>query len=115
MKNSSNSMNLIIEKNAYFKGTINANGNIKIGGIFEGKIYSDNNVYISSTAEIIGDIEAKNVYISGKVNGNIFANGKVHFTSTSCFEGNITARRFVVDKGAIISGVWKNLKTSLAS
>lgn len=97
-------VNMILEENAYFKGTLNSPCSIKINGIFEGKIVSSQNVYIGPHAKINGDIEAQNITIDGKVTGNIIAKGKTHLTSTCQLEGQIITKSFIIDEGAYFLG-----------
>ncbi|RKD31213.1 bactofilin family protein [Thermohalobacter berrensis] len=100
---------MVLEKNALFQGTLNASGDIKINGIFKGDIYSANNVYISSTGKIIGNVEADNIIINGEVNGNIKAKTKIHLTENSILTGDIITKKFIIDRGAFFNGKCKRI------
>lgn len=108
MKKNNEQISLVVSENAFFKGTLNTPGSIKISGNYCGKIFSSQNVYIDSTAKIDGDIEAENIVVSGVIKGNISAKKRIHLTSTSNLQGDIITGNFRIDKGGIFLGTCKN-------
>jgi len=109
-KDAKEKFSIIIRENAFFKGTLNTLDSIRISGNYTGKIYSNKNVYIDSTANIDGDIEADNIIVAGIVKGNVKANSKIHLMSTSKLEGDIETQDFRIDNGGIFLGQCKNTK-----
>ena len=62
------------------EGKIKGQGNIGIGGNFQGDVHVGGNVAIESGADISGEIVADNVTIAGNVEGNITASNQIRNT-----------------------------------
>ncbi len=108
-KKNQESLCIIVEENARFKGDINTIGSAKINGIFNGNIVSTKNVIIDSSAKINGNIKAETIIINGYVKGNLYGKSKVHLTSTCILEGEIITKNFKIDKGAHLVGKCKHI------
>ena len=115
MEKCNDSLDIIIKKDSYLKGMINTPNSIKISGFFQGKIFSKGTVFIDTTGDIDGDIEAENVIICGNVKGNIIAKTKIHLTSTSKLYGHIVSTNIVIDKDAFFLGDCKLSKNKALS
>lgn len=78
----------VISEGAYFEGTLKAQGDVEIYGIFKGNIESKGNVKIYTDVE--GDIIAGDVEILQKaLKGNVTASGKVKIADGSRVNGNV--------------------------
>jgi len=93
----------IIGPNAYFKGDIQSDGNIRIDGIFEGHIDVAGNLVIWETAKVIAEISANNISISGAVKGNITGN-KVEILRSGRVWGDLTVKSLILEEGAYFRG-----------
>ncbi len=61
-----------ISTGTVIKGEINSPNDIRIDGVFEGKIFSKGRVVVGEKAEIKGDIVCDNVDFWGKMTGSLF-------------------------------------------
>lgn len=78
----------VISEGAYFEGTLKAQGDVEIYGVFKGNIESKGNVKIYTDVE--GDIVAGDVEILQKaVKGNVTASGKIKVADGSAINGNV--------------------------
>jgi len=61
-------------------------------------------IWITSEAEVTGNIVASAVILEGKVIGNITCGGEITLKPTSIIEGTVMARTAVIEDGSIING-----------
>ena len=88
---------------AKFRGTIQADGSIRIDGVYEGCIETAGNLIIGEEAKILADITAHNVSVAGTVKGDINAN-RVEVLETGRIWGDLTVNAFTLDDGGFVSG-----------
>jgi cytoskeletal protein CcmA (bactofilin family) len=93
----------VIGPTASFQGTVRADGNIRIDGVFEGAIETASNLIIGDQAKILADIIAHNVSVSGAVKGNISAN-RVEVLESGRIWGDLTVNSLTLDDGGFVSG-----------
>ncbi|MFZ5915376.1 MAG: bactofilin family protein [Chloroflexota bacterium] len=93
----------VIGPTANFRGTIQADGSIRIDGIFEGSIETAGNLVIGEQAKILANIKAYNVSVAGAVKGDINAN-RVEVLETGKIWGDLTVNSFTLDDGGFLSG-----------
>lgn len=93
----------VIGPTASFRGTIQADGSIRIDGVFEGSIETAGNLVIGEQAKIMADITAHNVSVAGAVRGDISAN-RVEVLETGHIWGDLTVNSFTLDDGGFLSG-----------
>lgn len=93
----------IIGPTTKFRGAIQADGSIRVDGIYEGSIETAGNLIIGAQAKLIADITAHNVSVSGAVKGDISAN-RVEVLETGRIWGDLTVNSFTLDDGGFVSG-----------
>jgi cytoskeletal protein CcmA (bactofilin family) len=93
----------VIGSTASFQGTVQADGSIRIDGVFEGTIETAGNLIIGDQAKILADIVAHNVSVAGAVKGNISAN-RVEILESGRIWGDLTVNSFTLDDGGFVSG-----------
>lgn len=93
----------IIGPNAHFRGDIQADGGVRIDGIFEGNIDITGNLVIGEGAKVIAEIKANNVSISGAVKGDVAAN-RVEILETGRVWGDLTINSLLLNEGAYFRG-----------
>ena len=93
----------VIGPTASFRGTVRADGNIRIDGVFEGAVETAGNLIIGDQAKILADIVAHNVSVAGAVKGDISAN-RVEVLESGRVWGNLTVNSFTLDDGGFVSG-----------
>ncbi|NIO06494.1 MAG: hypothetical protein GTO40_00365 [Deltaproteobacteria bacterium] len=88
-----------------FEGKIKGQGNIGIGGNYQGDIQVEGNVAIEAGAEISGEIVADNVTIAGNVEGNITASNHVKLLESCKLIGDLKASSLTVAAGSRMRGM----------
>jgi|GEM_PF-4043233 len=93
----------VLSASTVLEGTLKSEGNIRLDGVFSGKLDITGNVLIGETAEINADIEARNISIAGTVRGNVTGN-KVQLLRTGRIKGDIKSNSLTTEDGAFIEG-----------
>lgn len=99
-----------ISTGTVIKGEINSPNDIRIDGVFEGKIFSKGRVVVGEKAEIKGDIVCDNVDFWGKMTGSLFVRDTLTLKGTCSVNGDLHVQRLVVELGAHFDGTCKMLK-----
>ncbi len=87
-----------------FKGNIIADGNIRIDGLYEGRIETAGNVIIGPEARVLADIVATVVQVWGAVEGNVMTRGRLEILPTGRVFGNLRVASLLIDEGGIFRG-----------
>ena len=85
-----------ISTGTVIKGEINSPNDIRIDGVFEGKIFSKGRVVVGEKAEIKGDIVCDNVDFWGKMTGSLFVRDTLTLKDTCSVNGDLHVQRLVV-------------------
>jgi cytoskeletal protein CcmA (bactofilin family) len=93
----------VIGPNCHVQGTLQADGGIRIDGIFQGDIDTTGNVIVGESAKVIADIKANNVSVGGAVKGNISGN-RVEVLETGRVWGDLTVNALLLNEGAYLRG-----------
>ena len=99
-----------ISTGTVIKGEINSPNDIRIDGVFDGKIFSKGRVVVGEKAEIKGDIVCDNVDFWGKMTGSLFVRDTLTLKDTCSVNGDLHVQRLVVELGAHFDGTCKMLK-----
>lgn len=99
-----------ISTGTVIKGEIDSPNDIRIDGVFEGKIFSKGRVVVGEKAEIKGDIVCDNVDFWGKMTGSLFVRDTLTLKDTCSVNGDLHVQRLVVELGAHFDGTCKMLK-----
>ena len=94
----------LIAAGTVFEGKIRTPGSIRIDGRIVGEVTATQNISVGSSAEIDGNIAAKNITVGGKMKGLIVAQEKLVFESKAVVQGDVRAARLVIDEGALFDG-----------
>lgn len=102
----------IIGKDTQLKGSVKAQGTIRIDGEFEGDIDSEQDIIIGESGRVTAKINARNVLISGILQGNVNAAGRLELMSSGKLYGDIKANALIIGEGAVFKGVSDMIDTS---
>lgn len=102
----------IIGKDTQLKGSVKAQGTIRIDGEFEGDIDSEQDIIIGESGRVTAKINARNVLISGTLQGNVTAAGRLELMSSGKLYGDIKANTLIIGEGAVFKGVSDMIDTS---
>jgi cytoskeletal protein CcmA (bactofilin family) len=94
----------LLDKGCSFDGRLTFEGTVRIGGTFNGEIFTNDTLVVNPGAQIEAQIEADTVIISGSVRGNIFARRKVIMHPPAIFTGTVTTPSLRIDEGVVFEG-----------
>jgi cytoskeletal protein CcmA (bactofilin family) len=93
-----------ISPGTHIHGDISSEGDIRIDGTFEGRIYTQGRVVVGEKAVIKGDVVCGNADLWGRMEGDFFIKDTLSLKESSAIKGNLHTRRFQVDLGASFEG-----------
>lgn len=94
----------IIGEGARLVGTLTVKSLLRIDGVVEGEVISDNKVVISEKGLIKGNVTASHICLGGEINGNIHSLEKTEILSTGRMYGDIQTKTMVMDENAVFEG-----------
>jgi cytoskeletal protein CcmA (bactofilin family) len=94
----------ILSDGVNIEGKITSNGNVRIDGKITGDVLVKGNLTLGPSAEIKGEVTAKNMTASGKVEGVLKIEDKLTLESTCIVKGDIITKILVVEEGAKFDG-----------
>lgn len=94
----------VLASDISFTGTISFSKPFMVMGNITGKIDSDGDIVIDSSAAVKADITASRVLVRGKVHGNIQSTRLIYVTKSGYVEGDVTTAQLVLEPGSFFSG-----------
>ncbi|MDR0842552.1 MAG: polymer-forming cytoskeletal protein [Acidobacteriota bacterium] len=85
------------------RGDLSSGGILRLDGTVIGNIRADE-VILSETASIQGEIVASKIIVGGKVNGTLRADDTVEIREKGSMDGVIVTKRFLVANGGKFNG-----------
>ncbi len=95
----------VLDKGSEFNGTLSFEGAFRIGGIFKGRIFTDDVLIIGEGASVDAEIEVGTLILSGELKGSIKAKERVEIHYPAVFRGNIQTPSLMVADGVVFEGV----------
>lgn len=92
-------------KGVDFKGKAKFSGSVRIDGLFDGQILSQDTLVISEQGVVKGEIACETLICSGKIEGNIVASQKVQLLKPAVLIGSIRTPSFSVEEGVLYQGM----------
>jgi cytoskeletal protein CcmA (bactofilin family) len=89
--------------NSSLKGKLKVGGTLRIDGTVEGQLDADN-VILSESAEVKGEIKGKKIIIGGKMDGTVRAQELVEVKSKGKVFGDIFTPKLAIIEGAEFNG-----------
>ena len=87
------------------RGQINGDEDLKIDGKIEGPISLGNHrLTLGPGAQILGDINSREIVVFGDVKGNLMAQDRVDVRRDASVIGNLTTSRITIEDGAHVKG-----------
>ena len=100
----------IVSSSMRIEGELKSNGDITIDGIITGKVHTNKNLVVGSSAQIDADILAANATIAGIIRGNVTVKGLLLILETGKIIGNISCGSLGIREGAYFSGACKMME-----
>jgi cytoskeletal protein CcmA (bactofilin family) len=94
----------MLGENTSVTGTIKSDGNIRLDGVFQGRIETAGNVIIGASAKILADIVANSVQVWGAVRGDIKAQGRLEILPSGRVWGDVQVASLLIDEGGLFRG-----------
>lgn len=101
----------ILEEDFSFEGSIKTKDSLIIKGYIKGKIESEGTIIVGPNSIVDADIFCKNLQCFGKINGNITTQNELILHSPSIINGDITTQIMDFEKGCILNGRVKMVKS----
>lgn len=93
-----------LDRDTEFTGDLKFKDNLRIDGVFKGKILSGNGLIIGDSADIDAEIEVNRISINGRVKGSIKAKETIEIFSKGRVLGNIITPKITIEDGAFFQG-----------
>ena len=104
----------VLDRGSEFDGTLSFEGAFRIGGVFRGKIFTNDVLIIGEGAVVEADIEVGTLILSGSLAGGVKARDRVEIHYPAVFRGNIQTPSLMVADGVVFEGVSQMGKAPLA-
>ena len=95
----------VLDRGSEFEGTLSFEGAFRIGGVFRGKIFTNDVLIIGEGATVDAEIEVGTLILSGELKGSIRASERVEVHYPAVFRGNIQTPSLMVADGVVFEGV----------
>ena len=87
------------------KGELRSNEDLTLEGCIEGPIWcEDGAVVLAASADVTGDIIARDITVFGRVSGQLVATDVVDVRAEATVIGQVMSKRFILDPAATFSG-----------
>lgn len=94
----------LIQEGCEFKGKLSFEGVLRLGGRFEGEIFTNDILIIEDSGFVSGNVLADVVIVSGKVVGDINAKNKIEIYKPAMIKGNLSAPSISMEEGVVFDG-----------
>jgi len=95
----------VLDKGSEFEGTLSFEGAFRIGGVFRGKIFTDDVLIIGEGAVVDAEIAVGTLILSGELKGSVTARERVEIHYPAVFRGSIQTPSLMVADGVVFEGV----------
>ena len=97
----------LLGPNTSFQGTLKSDENLRIDGVYEGRIETAGNVIIGPSARVLADIVADSVQVWGALRGTIVARGRLEILPSGRVWGDVRVASLLIDEGGVYHGQCK--------
>ncbi len=103
-KNYEKSIRAFLGEGTEFKGVISFEGTVRVDGILEGEVITEDTFIIGAAAKISANIQAGVVIVMGQVEGRIEAKEKCEIRVGSHVKGEVYTPSIYIEEGAVFEG-----------
>jgi cytoskeletal protein CcmA (bactofilin family) len=94
----------IIGQGTTVMGEIKSKGTIRIEGVVQGLVHSDDTIVVQESGHVKAQLTAGQVIVSGEVHGNVSALERIEITAQAKLYGDIVAPRVSIAEGVTFEG-----------
>ncbi|MFP3895576.1 MAG: polymer-forming cytoskeletal protein [Anaerolineales bacterium] len=98
------SIDNVLGANTSFEGIITSDGNIRIEGIYRGRIETAGNLVVGPSGKVLADVVASVIQIQGALRGSVTAHKRLEILPEGRVWGDIEVGSLLIDKGGIFRG-----------
>ena len=103
-KNYEKSIRAFLGEGTEFKGVISFEGTVRVDGVLEGEVITEDTFIVGSAAQVTANIQAGTVIIMGQVEGKIEAKEKCEVRVGSQVKGEVHTPSIYIEEGAVFEG-----------
>lgn len=103
-KNYEKSIRAFLGEGTEFKGVISFEGTVRVDGVLEGEVITEDTFIVGAAAHVIANIQAGVVIIMGHVEGKIEAKEKCEIRVGSHVKGEVHTPSIYIEEGAVFEG-----------
>ena len=103
-KNYEKSIRAFLGEGTEFKGVITFEGTVRVDGVLEGEVITDDTFIIGTAANVKAEIKAGVVIVMGRMEGKIEAKEKCEIRVGSRVSGEIFTPSIYIEEGAVFEG-----------
>ncbi len=103
-KNYEKSIRAFLGEGTEFKGVITFEGTVRVDGVLEGEVITDDTFIIGTAAKVKGDVKAGVVIVMGRMEGKIQTSEKCEVRVGSHVSGEIFTPSIYIEEGAVFEG-----------
>tara|TARA_B100000315_G_scaffold95465_1_gene87640 strand:+ start:69 stop:461 length:393 start_codon:yes stop_codon:yes gene_type:complete len=103
-KNYEKSIRAFLGEGTEFKGVISFEGTVRVDGVLEGEVITEDTFIIGAAARITANIQAGTVLVMGEVEGKIEAKEKCEIRAGSHVKGEVYTPSIYIEEGAVFEG-----------
>ncbi|MDP3453515.1 MAG: polymer-forming cytoskeletal protein [Bacteroidales bacterium] len=96
-----------ISSGTEFHGTINSLSDIRIDGLYEGKLTTTGRLVIGESARFVGEVIAKSCDIWGDMDGKILVKEGFGLRKSGVIKGRIACQKIFIEEGGVFNGTCK--------
>ena len=105
MSDSNADIGSLLGKGSQFNGKLTFFGSVRIEGRFQGEIYSEDTLVVSSGGQVSGKITVGSLIVTGGlVEAEVVAKESVELHPPGQLKGQVTTPLFQIEKGAVFQG-----------
>jgi cytoskeletal protein CcmA (bactofilin family) len=94
----------LLDKGCEFNGKLSFEGVVRIDGVFQGEIFSQDHLIIGEGASVEANVQVGELEIGGNFKGNIVAREKLIVHPSGRIQGHIQTRELEVHRGGLVDG-----------
>ena len=103
-RNYEKSIRAFLGEGTEFKGVISFEGTVRVDGVLEGEVVTEDTFIIGAAAHVKANIQAGVVIVMGEMEGKIEAKEKCEIRVGSRVRGEIYTPSIYIEEGAIFEG-----------
>ncbi len=94
----------ILKNTVSIKGELRTSDDLTLEGRVDGPVWCDGSVIVAPSADVNGDVIARDITVFGRLAGQLVATDFVDICADATVSGRVVANRFILDEAAKFSG-----------